>query len=760
MMADVPNQGLPPGSRVAGYLIERRLGAGGMAVVYLATDERLNRKVALKVLAPELAQDVAFRLRFIRESRVAASVDDPHIIPVFEAGESDNALFIAMRYVPGGDVHSHVRESGPLPRGRAALILSQVASALDSAHRRDLVHRDVKPANMLMDVSTGGDRPDHIYLSDFGISKAVMSGSALTGTGVLVGTLDYMAPEQIEGEPVDGRADQYSLACAAYELLSGAPPFTRDQPMAMIWAHVRDEVPALTSRRPDLPSQVDAVLGRALAKSPADRYATCRDFTAALREALRLPQYESGPSAIGDQAARTPTQAVLPPPSHAERPPPPTPPAPVQPAAVQPAVMPAAPVQPGQVQPGQLQPGQVQVPGYAPGYLPPPGYGPAQVTPYAPYPYLTPTGSGAGYRPDPAAGRARRRSALAVAGAIVVAAGIVAGSLLVSANGKKHNPGGGAKITAAPPSASPVRTTQPTSFTRFRTLRPAGKNAGVSTLAFSDSGTLATAGNNGTVYLWNPATGQESGSVAIPGQVPVLALAFSPDGKTLAIGDSAGSVYLWHPAGHAQPVQLMPVSGRAVESIAFNPSGTTVAAGDGSGDVRLWSVAARKLTGEFSDPASTGVNTLAFSPDGHTLATGDYNGTAYLWQVPAATQISSLPVPGSGVLAVQFSPDGRTLATGSFNGSTYLWNVSTGSLTATLTDPNASPAVEALAFSPDGSLLATGDVSGYTYLWRLSDDQAIQALPSPGNVWAVGFSHDGSLLAVGDHHGATYVWKG
>ncbi len=735
-MADVPIQGLPQGSRVAGYLIERRLGAGGMAVVYLATDERLSRKVALKVLAPELAQDEAFRLRFIRESRVAASVDDPHIIPVFEAGESDNALFIAMRYVPGGDVHSHVHESGPLPRGRAALILSQVASALDSAHRHDLVHRDVKPANMLMDVSTGGDRPDHIYLSDFGISKDVMSGSALTRTGVFVGTLDYMAPEQIEGEPVDGRADQYSLACSAYELLSGTPPFTRDQPMAMIWAHVRDEVPALTSRRPDLPSQADDVLARALAKSPAARYPTCRDFTAALREALRLPQYEPGPSAIGDQAARTPTEAVLPPPSHAGRPP-----APVQPAPVQPAPTPPAPVQPG----------QVQVPGYAPGYLPQPGYGPAQATPYAPYPYLTPTGRGAQYRPAPAAGRARQRSAVAIAGAIVVAAGIVAGSLLISSNGQKQNPGSG---------ASQARTPQPTSFTRFRTLNPAGKNAGVSTLAFSASGTLATAGNNGTVYLWNPATGQESGSVSIPGQVPVLALAFSPDGRTLAIGDSAGSVYLWRPAGNAQPVQLMPVSGRAVESIAFNPAGSTVAAGDGSGDVRLWSVASGKLSGELSDPASTGVNTLAFSPGGTTLATGDYNGTAYLWQVSTRTQTSSLPVPGSGVLAVQFSPDGATLATGSFNGSTYLWNVSTGSLTATLADPNASPAVEALAFSPDGTLLATGDVSGYTYLWRLSDDQAVQALPSPGNVWAVGFSHDGSMLAVGDHHGATYVWKG
>jgi serine/threonine protein kinase len=179
---------LNAGSRIAGYVVGERLGAGGMAVVYLAIDQRLGRQVALKILAPHFAADEAFRQRFMRESRTAAAVDDPHIIPVFEAGEADGVLFIAMRYVPGGDVHSLVRDTGPLPRERAALILSQVASALDAAHRRGLVHRDVKPANMLMDASH--DRPDHIYLSDFGLSKLAVSGSALTGTGMVRGTLD------------------------------------------------------------------------------------------------------------------------------------------------------------------------------------------------------------------------------------------------------------------------------------------------------------------------------------------------------------------------------------------------------------------------------------------------------------------------------------------------------------------------------------------------------------------------------------------
>src|SRR5450759_2770774 len=199
-----------------------------MAVVFLARDERLGRMVALKILAPGLALDDAFRQRFIRESRAAAAVDDPHIIPVFEAGEASGVLFIAMRYVRGGDVRTLLDQVGPLPPARATEILSQVASALDAAHVHGLVHRDVKPANMLLDSSAGTDRPDHVYLSDFGLSKQALAPSGITSTGQFLGTLDYVAPEQIEGRKVDGRADLYALACAAFELLSGAPPFRRD----------------------------------------------------------------------------------------------------------------------------------------------------------------------------------------------------------------------------------------------------------------------------------------------------------------------------------------------------------------------------------------------------------------------------------------------------------------------------------------------------------------------------------------------------
>jgi Protein kinase domain len=297
------------GSRVAGYRLEEELGRGGMAVVFRARDDRLGRLVALKILAPSLAADEGFRQRFIRESRAAAAVDDPHIVPVFEAGESDGVLFIAMRYVRGGDVRSLVRREGPMPPGRAAEIISPVASALDAAHAAGLLHRDVKPANMLLDVVPG--RPDHVYLSDFGLSKAAGASTGLTGAGQFLGTLDYISPEQVQGGPVDGRADQYALACSAFELLTGGPPFRRDQALALMHAQLLDPPPKLTSRRPDLPVAADAVLDRALAKAAQQRYDSCRDFAEALRGAFGLLPYDSGPR-LTPPVAYPPTQVADP----------------------------------------------------------------------------------------------------------------------------------------------------------------------------------------------------------------------------------------------------------------------------------------------------------------------------------------------------------------------------------------------------------------------------------------------------------------
>jgi Protein kinase domain len=303
--ADGVVAGFAAGSRIAGYRLEKAIGQGGMAVVFRARDEQLDRTVALKILAPALAGDAEFRRRFASESRAAAAIDDPFIVPVFAAGEADGVLFIAMRYVAGGDAHSLLKREGSLPPERVVAIISPVGSALDAAHRAGLVHRDVKPSNMLMDVLPG--RPDHVYLSDFGLSKAVAATSGITSTGIVLGTLAYMSPEQIAGKPVDGRTDQYALACSAFELLAGTPPFRPDEPTAMLYAHLHEPPPRLTSRRPDLPPLVDGVLARALAKTPADRYASCGEFADALRDAFGFHRYRRGPAAMAEPPTIPPT---------------------------------------------------------------------------------------------------------------------------------------------------------------------------------------------------------------------------------------------------------------------------------------------------------------------------------------------------------------------------------------------------------------------------------------------------------------------
>ncbi|MGW8883763.1 serine/threonine-protein kinase [Streptomyces sp. NPDC055749] len=273
------------GKQIAGYLVESEIGRGGMAVVYRAKDLRLDRTVALKLLAPELARNDTFRQRFTHESRVAAAIDHPHIVPVFEAGETDGLLYIAMRFVAGQDLRVLIDRRGPLPVTTAVRIASQVASALDAAHDHDLVHRDVKPGNILVAAGTDSDHPEHVYLTDFGLTKKSLSLTGFTTVGQFVGTLDYVAPEQISGRPVDGRCDVYSLACVVQETLTGAPPFRRDDDMALLWAHQYDPPPPLSEERPGLPAALDGVLAKALAKSPDDRYDSCLQFVAALRAA-------------------------------------------------------------------------------------------------------------------------------------------------------------------------------------------------------------------------------------------------------------------------------------------------------------------------------------------------------------------------------------------------------------------------------------------------------------------------------------------
>jgi hypothetical protein len=287
------------GETFGGYRIESLLGRGGMGAVYLATHERLGRKVALKVIAPERAQSQDFRARFLRESQLAASLDHPNVIPIYDADEVDGVLYLAMRYVNGPSLHALIRERGRLSPDETLRIADQIGGALDAAHRAGLVHRDVKPANILI-----AEPGDHAYLCDFGLARRT-SSQGMTETGSFLGTVDYSAPEQIEGRPLDGRADVYSFGCVLFHCLAGEPPYQRDTEFLVLNAHLHDPPPALSGVRPDLPRPLDSVLATAMAKDPDARYSTAGALAAGLAGAL---------AGADDEATRVaPTPRVAPP---------------------------------------------------------------------------------------------------------------------------------------------------------------------------------------------------------------------------------------------------------------------------------------------------------------------------------------------------------------------------------------------------------------------------------------------------------------
>jgi serine/threonine-protein kinase len=274
------------GEEFAGYRLTAVLGRGGMSIVFRAENPRLGNVIALKVLDPSLATDDVFRTRFLEESRIAASMNHPNVIPIHDMGSSDGLLYIAMRCVTGTDLRQMLKKRGRLQPDTSVFLLEQAARALDAAHRRGLVHRDVKPGNLLIERGNDGSDPDHLYLADFGITKHLGGRTGLTSTGQFLGTIDYVAPEQIRGTSVLGFADQYSLGCVLYECLTGRVPFEKDLDAAIIWAHVEETPTRPTVLRPDLPLAIDDVFGRVLAKRPGDRYQTCKEFMSAARDAL------------------------------------------------------------------------------------------------------------------------------------------------------------------------------------------------------------------------------------------------------------------------------------------------------------------------------------------------------------------------------------------------------------------------------------------------------------------------------------------
>src|SRR5919197_610882 len=279
------------GALLAGFRVESLLAEGAMGTVYLAEETSTGRRVALKVLAPELAHDERFRRRFLRETELVASLEHPHVVPTLASGEEDGTLYLAMAYVEGPDLRRLLRHEGRLEPERALDLIEQAADALDAAHAAGVVHRDVKPGNILVEQGSEGE---DAYVCDFGLARHVSSVSSLPSERGVVGTIDCVPPEQIEGGTIDGRADVYSLGCVLYECLAGERPFDRETELSVLFAHLNEPPSPITDFRAELPAALDTVFATALAKPPDDRYATCGELVQAARAALQGKTLRSG----------------------------------------------------------------------------------------------------------------------------------------------------------------------------------------------------------------------------------------------------------------------------------------------------------------------------------------------------------------------------------------------------------------------------------------------------------------------------------
>jgi serine/threonine protein kinase len=439
---------LEHGSVFAGYWIDGLIDRGGMGVVYKAMDVDLDRAVALKLIAPEYTEDETAATRFKTESRLAASLEHPNIVPVHRGGEENGVLYLAMRFVPGTNLRRLVNR-GPMPLDVTADVMTQIAGALDAAHARGMVHRDVKPANILLSDETAHT---HAYLTDFGLTKRPGSTGNLTGTGLWVGTADYVAPEQIQGETIDGRADIYSLGCVLYEMLTGAVPYPKDGDIAKLWAHISNPPPQPTAARHDLLPVFDEIVARATAKDRAERYATAGELAVAVREAIAQQQSHAGAAAPPMTYPPTPAPTAQPsePPAPIAQPTQPS--AYPPPASVPPASMPPASTPPISTPPTPVSMPAASAPAASiPAAAPPPAD--ASMPPAPPPQPSGPSG------PPPSRGR---RGLAAVLGAVaIVAIAIVAVVVLAgggSDNGSTTSTSKQAAGTKAPPGA-PLKST-------------------------------------------------------------------------------------------------------------------------------------------------------------------------------------------------------------------------------------------------------------------------------------------------------------
>lgn len=687
---------LRAGAVFAGYTIERQLGAGGMGVVYLARHPRLERSVALKVLNDTFAQDYRARARFEREAALITTLDHPNIVPIYDRNSlGDPMLWISMKYIDGGDAAAMLaREGGRVSAEWAVRMIGDAGRALDHAHRHRILHRDIKPANLLVERGIGGI--ERTVVTDFGIARSIED--AETNSRVSA-TLAYAAPERFAGGPTDHRADQYSLGCTLFKLLTGEPPYPRADDAAVVAAHLHAPPPRATQYRPELPHGLDEVLATVLAKRPEDRFPDCAAFAAAAREAVdRSGSTVAGQYFPTDSGRRARTEPPL--------------------------------IWQGEDAETALSPPA----GYG-------GTGPRESIPSA-------TG-GPAHRSSAISAQPRRFTRRwALFGGAVVIGGAAAAATGIALTGGGENSAPTATPTQTP--GIPSELTLPTqvmtiAFSPDGTLLAVGgkdnttrlidvhtgaesgnsltgHSNSIRAVAFSPDGSLlATGGDDRTARLWDAHTRQPIGGPLTAHTNAVRGIAFHPDGSLMVTCSDDNTAQLWtvqtrQPAGTTMTGHTGPV-----RAVAFHPKGTLIATGSQDGTARLW----RGGTGVASGAALSGhrgaVRAVAFHPGGTLLATAGDDASIRLWDTDTRAAAGD-PLSGHAepVLAVAFSPDGTLMASSSRDGTVRLWDSKTRAPVGNPLGGHAD-AVHSVAFSPDGALLATGSADNTVRLWKVAD---------------------------------------
>jgi YVTN family beta-propeller protein len=699
------------GEEFAGYRLVSVLGRGGMSIVFRTENPRLGNVIALKVLDPALASDDIFRTRFLEESRIAASMNHPNVIPIHDMGSSDGLLYIAMRCVTGTDLRQMLKKRGRLQPETAIFLLDQAARALDAAHRRGLVHRDVKPGNLLVERGNEGTDPDHLYLADFGITKHLGGRTGLTSTGAFLGTIDYVAPEQIRGISVLGLADQYSLGCVLYECLTGRVPFEKDLDAAIIWAHVEEPPTPPTLIRPDLPPGIDDVFSRVLAKHPGDRYETCRDFMTAARGAL----------------------------GHMADPPLPSGSLPMRPSGSGPAWYP----------PTELAHES------AAAYQAPTSNWPSIAT--------TPPSDGRpappiGGPPGPPGGRRRRgRSGgwLVAAAALVLVAGGIAAALTIVLTGGHNNPTAAATKTPAAvrSSSTAPRVTVPAVEGKVQV----GQNPSYIQVAPNGKFAYIVDPGAGAITVLNTATDLVSGTVKIPLGPPQF-VSFSPDSQTayVSVYNTRGSVHL---------IAFVNTASGAVTSTVqvdnFTPGASTTSpdgrylyvpnhnmatSGANENAVDVIDIAGRKLIGNIAVPANP--HWVAFDKNGRFYTSDHMSARVTVLSAKTNTIIGEIMV-GETPHSEAMSPDGSRLAVTSFNGNeVFLINTATEKMIAQI--PVGRNPLD-IAYSPDGRyIFTTNNEDNTVTVIDTADNRVIDEVPTGKAPTSISVRPNGRQAYVSD----------